>query len=614
MADFTGIKIQKSLIFLDNFKDKIYEAMLKDESLRSDIPDKFFDNKNHNNNGEKIFSYLFDKIYFLAKYEMYRQMALKLSGDMALYDVKRLIYSLLVVSYNNKFSNNLIQDKALEMIFDTQRTNPNALWPTGQLFPLSIDALMSVSSIECACDLLDSKAIAPKLINWFPEIKTIYDFHARSIQSSDDNVHGLIGWYPPHFRDKTPLSYITAFALSFIKKFCNLITYRLNKLAKETLNIHYRRPSIRWDDIYDSLAVKSKLMHIINSFQDNSNMILEKDICTKQDKKITSAIFFGIPGTGKTSYARALANKMGWEYIELTPGVFFSGGQTSIIKNINNIFESMLHLEKTIVFIDEIDDLIRDRDNNENSTFDPRNMYVNTLLPRFQEIHDNSKIVLILATNHYEMVDKAIARPGRIDLIIPVGPISLHGRVSLFYKNIIQEEDNVKKKRDLLLTFLGQTENMNINELDTTIKELIKIKKDNKIKSQDMINIIKNVKRNDNAFRDFSSRLTPKNGKYLETRPDAKEDSYDSEKLINSMGSSEMLKKFTDFSLLIFGENHTMIKNEVKKINDFVNICIENNYYAIISPFYDNLFELKSSVPEIDHTFSNLKNFIFDRK
>jgi len=37
-----------------------------------------------------IFKYVFDRIYVWAKYELYRQMALKLSNDLALYDAKRL--------------------------------------------------------------------------------------------------------------------------------------------------------------------------------------------------------------------------------------------------------------------------------------------------------------------------------------------------------------------------------------------------------------------------------------------------------------------------------------------------------------------------------------------
>ena len=104
-----------------------------------------------------------------------------------------------------------------------------------------------------------------------------------------------------------------------------------------------------------------------------------------------------------------------------------------------------MHLEKTVVFIDEIDDLVKKRNHSKscsvNSTeqpYDPRTLFVNSLLPRFQELHDKKNIILLMATNNIERVDEAISRMGRVDLVIPVGAISPHGRLK-FLKKVSEE-------------------------------------------------------------------------------------------------------------------------------------------------------------------------------
>jgi hypothetical protein len=555
-------------------------------------------------------------------------MALNLSGDMALYDVKRLIYSLLVVSYEDRFSNNLIQDQALEMIFETQRNNPNALWPTGQLIPLSVDGLMAVSSIQCVRDLLDNEAIFKKLVKWLPEVKAIYDFHARTIRMNKDRTE-LTGWYPPDFRDKTPLSYVTAFVLSFIKKFCSLLSLKIKELAKENFKIRYRKPTMIWSDICDSLSAKSKLLLIAKSFEDSQGKIGGSS--KKAKDKLTSAILFGIPGTGKTSYARALAAQMGWEYLELTPGMFFSG--TSIIENINSIFEHMLHLEKTVVFIDEIDDLIRERKKEDDKpagaggAYDPRNMYVNTLLPRFQELHDNQNIVLILATNHYKDVDRAIKRLGRIDLVIPIGPVSPHGRLAMFYKEFagLLSSGGDSERKDILTVFLRQTGKITYAELKLSLKKISDIVERNgltNLEDKEQARQIQDAitqsitRRNEPEFEAFLDALiSNKKDSYTETRPPSGKDCKDIEAL-ESNQFKQSLEDFLRFAHVMLTPDLDRIKKEASSVGTFVEYCKGGSLYSIITPFYDELEKL-SKEPGGDPFsvwFTGLERFILSRE
>ena len=63
---------------------------------------------------------------------MYRQISLFYSGDKSLFDVKRLIFSLLIVCMRNRFSNSLIRKKVLQIIFDNQDSK-TGLWDIGHV-------------------------------------------------------------------------------------------------------------------------------------------------------------------------------------------------------------------------------------------------------------------------------------------------------------------------------------------------------------------------------------------------------------------------------------------------------------------------------------------------
>lgn len=393
------------------------------------------------NNSNFVFYHFFNQVYLFAKYELYRQMSLKQSGDSRLFDAKRLIYALLVVYLDNRFSNALVRKHALDLIFDPFKNDRNAIWPTGQQVAMSKDGLMIISDNECVCDLLGCDYLSESLLVYISELKCMYDGYTRTKRTYNGKI---TGWYPIHQRDQKPTSWCTALTLSFIKRFCKLISLKLAKMAKEKFRSNYKRANISWDNIFDCTASKAKIRLIFPEKTIEKSLKKGTDII--KHCKYRTAILFGPPGTGKTTFGRAVATKLGLDYLELTPGDFFSGGENSILVTINDIFEHLLHLKNTVVFIDEIDDLVKNRNpqKKENAEkndqpYDPRTLFVNSLLPRFQELHDKENIILLMATNNIERVDDAISRMGRVDLVIPVGAISPHGRLK--FLKIISEND-----------------------------------------------------------------------------------------------------------------------------------------------------------------------------
>ncbi len=390
-------------------------------------------------------------IYNNAKYELYRQISLHHSGDLALYDVKRLIYSLLNVYTAGRFSNNLVRTKALDLIFEFQRKNASSLWPTGELVWIGVDISMEITSVECALDLMNCEPLFPFLDTYLDALKVIFDVHARTLQERGSKA---VGWYPHDQRDKEVVSWFSALVLRFIKRFCNLVSLKIETLASHAFRHNAIQPDITWNQLFDSSAVKAKLSLMSTR------------------SGIRSAILFGPPGTGKTSFARGLANKLEKDYLELTPADFFSVGEHAFVTRVNEIFDTLVHLENTLVFIDEVDDLLRARPT-EPSGYDPSQFFVNVLLPRLQSIRDTASIYLVMASNHFKKLDEAILRLGRMDLIIPVAGLSPISRLTyLIGKHRSQLPREEEALVDILVTFLEQTEDISFKMLQLRLSEL----------------------------------------------------------------------------------------------------------------------------------------------
>lgn len=117
----------------------------------------------------------------------------------------------------------------------------------------------------------------------------------------------------------------------------------------------------------------------------------------------TGVIFFGPPGTGKTAAAKALATELGWTFLAATGGELSRGAEA-----LNRIYAKARDLRPAIVFIDEADDLLRDR--NFSTATDATNKLLTIMDGAGDRIPD---VVWIAATNHLEQLDSAMLRGGR---------------------------------------------------------------------------------------------------------------------------------------------------------------------------------------------------------
>ena len=130
--------------------------------------------------------------------------------------------------------------------------------------------------------------------------------------------------------------------------------------------------------------------------------------------EIGKMLFIGLPGTGKTSVARALSEKLNSPLVEVRLSMITSQYLGETAKNIDKVFELAKKLSPCILFIDEFDFIAKTRVSDEHAAV---KRAVNTLLKAIDEISlIDDGVLLIAATNHPNLLDRAAWR--RFDEIV----------------------------------------------------------------------------------------------------------------------------------------------------------------------------------------------------
>ena len=139
-------------------------------------------------------------------------------------------------------------------------------------------------------------------------------------------------------------------------------------------------------------------------------------------------LLVGPPGTGKTLLAKAVAGEAGVPFFSISGSDFVEMFVGVGASRVRDLFEEAKKNAPCIIFIDEIDAVARRRGTGMGGGHDEREQTLNQLLVEMDGFGVNEGIIVMSATNHVDILDPAILRPGRFDRKVGVGRPDIKGR------------------------------------------------------------------------------------------------------------------------------------------------------------------------------------------
>lgn len=130
-------------------------------------------------------------------------------------------------------------------------------------------------------------------------------------------------------------------------------------------------------------------------------------------------LLYGPPGCGKTFFAKHFAEEVGFNYMEVKPSTLKSKWVNATQENIGKMFADAEKNAPTIIFIDEMNELVPNRDNS--NVHEMSLGAVNEMLAQMDRTGEKG-IFIIGATNYPNMIDPAILRAGRLDKKYYIAP------------------------------------------------------------------------------------------------------------------------------------------------------------------------------------------------
>jgi len=184
-------------------------------------------------------------------------------------------------------------------------------------------------------------------------------------------------------------------------------------------------PKVTFDDVAGVDEAKQELEEVVD-FLKNAKKF--QALGAKIPKGV---LLLGPPGCGKTMLSRAIAGEAGVPFFHISGSDFVEMFVGVGASRVRDLFDTAKANRPSLIFIDEIDAVGRQRGAGMGGGHDEREQTLNQLLVEMDGFDQNSGVIMIAATNRPDVLDPALLRPGRFDRHVTVDTPDAKGREAI---------------------------------------------------------------------------------------------------------------------------------------------------------------------------------------
>lgn len=223
-------------------------------------------------------------------------------------------------------------------------------------------------------------------------------------------------------------------AMNALRRIIPEIDFQLNELPYETLlklevnmedfqealkeiepscirEIFVEVPSVKWEDVGGLEEIREKLVEAVEWPLKYGELFARVNI-----KPLKGVLLAGPPGTGKTLIAKALAHESEVNFISIKGPELMSKYIGESERAVREVFSKAKQTSPCILFFDEFDSLVPQRGLNGDAKVTER--VISQFLTELDGLEELKGVIVLAATNRKELIDPAILRTGRFDLIL----------------------------------------------------------------------------------------------------------------------------------------------------------------------------------------------------
>jgi len=317
--------------------------------------------------------------------------------------------------------------------------------------------------------------VSPQLLDKLGEEEVEYELEKKSES-----------WWPSLLLSWLPMLLLFVLFFFFIRQLQGGAGKAMTFGKARTRMLNESEKKITFDDVKGVEEAKAEVSEIVDFLKDPKRF-------TRLGGELPKGVLLvGMPGTGKTLLAKAIAGEAGVPFFSISGSDFVEMFVGVGASRVRDLFEQGKKNAPCIIFVDEIDAVGRKRGAGLGGGHDEREQTLNQLLVEMDGFEGKEGIIMVAATNRPDVLDPALLRPGRFDRRVVVNMPDVRGREEILKVHVQNRDVPVAEDVDFTVVAKG-TPGFSGADLANLVNEaaLMAARKDEEVVSQEFFDLAK---------------------------------------------------------------------------------------------------------------------------